>query len=211
MTIEVDKVLFTDGSELGSSDQLLTTETLVQLEAGLTASDIAGGASYTPQSEHDTLKGRVDTLVGTPGPAGPAGPAGAAGSGQRVSGSTGSGQRSSGTAGSGSSDVSGLIEYVSAQQRAALVVVRSLPIPLSFSLMSFNPRSLTFMLYHAYTPEEMLDLHIIKDGYMRIKAPADGPSNYNVFQRDTDFNYGSYRILMMERWCIHRHNNSHCR
>ena len=70
MTIEVDKVLFTDGSELGSSDQLLTTETLVQLEAGLTASDIAGGASYTPQSEHDTLKERVDTLVGTPGPAG---------------------------------------------------------------------------------------------------------------------------------------------
>ena len=30
---------------------------------------------------------------------------------------------------------------------------------------------------------------------MRIKAPADGPSEYNVFQRDTDFNYGAYRII----------------
>ena len=202
MTIEVDKVLFTDGSELGSSDQLLTTETLVQLEAGLTASDIAGGASYTPQSEHDTLKERVDTLVGTPGPAGPAGPAGAAGAAGPAgpAGPTGAAGAAgpagpAGPAGSGSSDVSGLIEYVSAQQRAALVVVRSISIPLSFSFMSFNSRSLTFMLYHAYTPEEMLDLHIIKDGYMRIKAPADGPSNYNVFQRDTDFNYGSYRII----------------
>ena len=60
--------------------------------------------------------------------------------------------------------------------------------------MSVNTGSLTFVLYHAYTAEEMLDLHLIEDGYMRIKAPADGPSNYNVFQRDTDFNYGSYRI-----------------
>ena len=72
--------------------------------------------------------------------------------------------------------------------------MRSLPIPLTFFAMSVNPGSLTFVLYHAYTAEEMLDLHLIKDGYMRIKAPADGPSNYNVFQRDTDFNYGSYRI-----------------
>ena len=148
MTIEVDKVLFTDGSELGSSDRLLTAETFVQL---VNASGIADGASYTPQSEHDTLK----------------------------------------------ESVSRLIEYVSAQQRAALVVTRSLVIPLSFSYMSFNQRALTFMLYHSYTPEEMLDLDIIKDGYMRIKAPADGPSNYNVFQRDTDFNYGSYRIVQV--------------
>ena len=143
MTIEVDKVLFTDGSELGSSDQLLTTETLVQLEAGLTASDIAGGASYTPQSEHDTLKERVDTLVGTPGPAGPAGPAGPTGAAGAAgpagpAGPTGAAGAAgpagpAGTAGSGSSDVSGLIEYVTAQQRAALVVARSLPIPLSFS------------------------------------------------------------------------------
>ena len=47
VTARVDKVLFPDGSELESSDQLLTTEhPCAQLEAGLTASDIAGGASY---------------------------------------------------------------------------------------------------------------------------------------------------------------------
>ena len=88
VTARVDKVLFPDGSELGSSDQLLTTEDLTtlaaQLSSGLTVTDIAGGASYatsedlstlegrvdtlaaatnTPQSEHNTLKGRVDTLA----------------------------------------------------------------------------------------------------------------------------------------------------
>ena len=62
VTARVDRVLFPDGSELESSDHLLTTETLVQLAAGLTASDIAGGASYTPQSEHDALKVKVETL-----------------------------------------------------------------------------------------------------------------------------------------------------
>ena len=66
-----------------NSDQLLTTEDLTTLAAqlanGLTVTQIAGGASYTPQSEHDALKVTVDTLVRTPGPAGAEGPAGAVG------------------------------------------------------------------------------------------------------------------------------------
>ena len=73
--------------------------------------------------------------------------------------------------------------------------MRSLPTSLSFYAMSFLPVSLTFMLYHGYTPEEQLTLGLIEDGYLRIKAPADGPSEYDVFRRDIDFNYGAYRII----------------
>jgi hypothetical protein len=66
VTARVDRVLFPDGSELESSDQLLTTEDLTTLAAqlanGLTVTQIAGGASYTPQSEHDALKVKVGTL-----------------------------------------------------------------------------------------------------------------------------------------------------
>ena len=73
--------------------------------------------------------------------------------------------------------------------------MRSLPTPLSFYAISFNPGSLTFSLYHGYTPEEQLTHDLIEDGYLRIKAPADGPDEYDVFRRDIDFNHGAYRIV----------------
>ena len=67
---------------------------------------------------------------------------------------------------------------------------------MKFFAMSFSPQgSLTFNLYHEYTPAQQLTHDLIEDGYLRTKAPADGPSDYNVFQRDTDFSYGSYRII----------------
>ena len=65
--IEVDKVLFPDGSELESSDQLLTTEDLTalaaQLEAGASLSDIAGGVSYATSDDLVELRTSLEQFL----------------------------------------------------------------------------------------------------------------------------------------------------